>query len=515
MSSKKTCIESIDPATGEVLGSVTNSSRKDVEWAVENAGKAFLKWKETSFEERANVMRKARSIIIDRKEELIELIVKETGKPRLEALLHDLHFSLDDLAYYEMSTEKLLREEKVNLGIAYRGQKNRVVFEPAGVVAIINPWNFPFLLTFRSLIPALMAGNSVILKPSEHTPLCGLKIGEVMKDAGLPEGVFTVLTGDGITGQYLVESGVDRVVFTGSVETGKKVMVEASKRLIPVVLELGGKDPAIICSDADLEWTTSGIVWSGLLFTGQSCSSIERIYVMEDIADEFTRMIVEKTKKLKVGNGLDPETDIGPMIASFQIKNVLKHLKDAKKKGAKILIGGKRIGNEESLFFEPTILTDVNHDMLVMKKETFGPVLCIMRVKSLEEAVRLANDTEYGLTASIWTKDLEKGKRIANEIQAGCISLNNRAIEVKTMPWGGIKKSGIGKTSSRYGMMNFVNIKCITIDGRNKEMEDWWYPYTGDKDRFFNEVIPDLHSDELSKVIKAGLKFIRGMRTKK
>ncbi|MGA1821457.1 MAG: aldehyde dehydrogenase family protein [Thermoplasmatota archaeon] len=506
-------LDSVDPATGEILGTVVNSGRADVEKAVERSRKAFAEWSGRSFRERAAVMRKARSIMIAKRNELADLIVRETGKPRLEAVLHDLHFSLDDLLYYEKNSEKLLRDEKVNLGIAFLGQKNRVIFEPAGVVAVINPWNFPFLLSFRSLVPALMAGNSVILKPSEYTPLCGVRIGEIMKEAGAPEGVFTVVTGDGRTGQYLVEAGVDRIVFTGSAATGRKVMKAASGNLTPLVLELGGKDPAIVFSDADLEWTSAGIVWSSLLFTGQSCSSIERIYVQEDVADRFIEMVVEGTKLLKVGNGMDPDTDIGPMIAPFQVENVERHIEDAVGKGAKVLTGGKRIGGHDSLFFEPTVLSDVNHDMLVMKEETFGPVLGIMKFKTVDEAVELANDTAYGLATSVWTSDLEKGKRIARRIHAGCVSVNNRAIEVKTMPWGGIKDSGMGKTSSRYGMLNFVNIKCITVDGRNRKREDWWYPYEGGKDRFFSDILPDLHSDEKIRVLKAYIKFLRGIRT--
>jgi succinate-semialdehyde dehydrogenase/glutarate-semialdehyde dehydrogenase len=507
-------IKSINPATGEVLGEVLNKGKKEIEETLKLAKNAFIPWSKLSFDKRAEYMIKIKNKMIEREDEIIDILVKETGKPKLEALLSDINYSLEDLEYYAKNSEKFLKDEKVGLGIAFKGKKSRVVFEPAGVIGIILPWNFPLVLCFHSMIPALMAGNTVILKPSEHTPLCILLIGEIIKEAGLPNGVVNILTGDGTTGKYLVESDVNRIVFIGSLKTGKKVMKTASQQLHPIVLELGGKDPAIICNDANLDWTSSGIIWGSMLFTGQVCSSIERVYIMEEIANEFIDNVVEKTKKLKVGNGFDLNTEIGPLIAKFQLDKVKKHVEDAKKKGAKILTGGKQLKEKGELFYSPTVLTDVNHDMLIMKEETFGPIIPIMKVKNEEEAIRLANDTKYGLCASVWTSDLDKGGKIAQQLQAGYVCINNRIIENAALPWGGTKNSGFGKISSRYGLLNFVNTKCVTVDKINKIQEDWWFPYNKNKLLYFNKLLANYHSGKIIGKLKAGTSLIQGIKTK-
>ena len=507
-------IESIDPATGEVLGEVSIAGKKEIENTLHLAKNAFLPWSKLSFDKRAEYMIKIKNKMIEREEEIIDILVKETGKPKLEALLSDINFSLEDLDYYAKYSEKFLQDEKVDLGLAFKGKKSRVVYEPAGVIGIIIPWNFPLTLCFHSMIPALMAGNSVILKPSEYTPLCIQLIGEIIKEAGLPNGVVNVLTGDGTTGQLLVESDVDRIVFIGSVKTGKQVMKTASQKLHPVVLELGGKDPAIICNDADLNWTSSGIIWGSMLFTGQVCSSIERVYVMEEIANDFINKVVEKTKKLNVGNGFNLNTEIGPLIAKFQLDKVKKHIEDAKEKGAKILTGGKQLKEKGELFYAPTVLTDVNHDMLIMREETFGPIIPIMKVENEEEAIKLANDTDYGLCASVWTMDSDNGEKIAKQLQAGYVCVNNRIIENAALPWGGTKNSGFGKISSRHGLLHFVNTKCVTVDTTNKGQEDWWFPYNEDKLHYYDQLLRNYHSGKIIGKLKAGTSLMQGIKTK-
>lgn len=509
MSEQNNTIKSYNPATGEILGEVSITGREEVENTVKKAQKSFSQWSKLSFKERAEFMIKIKKVMLKRKEEILDILVKEIGKPKMEAL-QEFYLCLEKLNYYAKNSEKVLRDEKVNLGIAFRGVKSKIVFEPIGVIGIIIPWNFPLVLCFSSMVPALMAGNTVILKPSEYTPFCILKIKEIIKEARLTDGVVGVLTGDGSTGQRLVESDVDRIVFTGSVATGKKVMQSAAHKLHSIVLELGGKDPAIVCSDTDLDLASNNIIWAAFLNAGQVCSSAERIYVMEDIVEEFIKKVVEKTEKLKVGNGLEPSTDIGPLINRFQLDVVLKHIKDAKNKGARILTGGKQLKELGELFYAPTVLTDVNHNMLIMREETFGPVLPIMKVKNEVEAIKLANDSDFGLAATIWTKDFARGQKIAKQINAGNVWINTFGVETPTTPWGGVKNSGIGRISSRYGMLNFVNIKCVTLDYSHKTKQDWWYPYSKQKLDYFNEIISNFHSDKITDKIKAVIKLLKG-----
>jgi succinate-semialdehyde dehydrogenase/glutarate-semialdehyde dehydrogenase len=327
---------------------------------------------------------------------------------------------------------------------------------------------------------ALMAGNAVVLKPSELTPLVGDAIKRLFAGAGFPEGVFEVVQGDGSTGAALVDSTVDKIFFTGSVRTGKRIAEAAAKRLLPVVLELGGKDPMIVCEDAPFERTVKGAVWGAFANCGQVCASVERLYVVEPIADKFISSVVDEVKKLRQGPPSGCTTDIGPLINQSQLNIVTEHIADAVARGARVLTGGRRRDDLEGYFFEPTVLVDVNSSMKVMTEETFGPVLPIMVVKDEEEAIREANNSRYGLLASVWTKDNERGRRIARRIEAGSVIVNDALYThgAAQTPWFGVKESGLGVTHGSAGLYEFVRMKHVNWDLMPLKSDWWWFPYT-------------------------------------
>lgn len=506
---EQSTIKSYNPATGEVLGEVRISTKEDVAEAVFKSKKAFKNWSKTSFKERVAILLKVKDIILKETDEITNLIVSEVGKPRIEALTGEVFRVLELIDYYTKNAEKLLKSETIRLPWYYRGTRNILLFEPKGVVGIISPWNFPFYICFNITVQALITGNTVVLKPSEWTPLTAEKIKEILKKSGLPEDVFIVVQGDGRTGQYLVESDVNKIVFTGSVATGKKIMSVSSEKLHSITLELGGSDACIILEDADIERASSGVVWGRFLNAGQACGAVKRVYVVENIAKEFIEKVVSKTKKIKVGNGLDPETEMGPLISKEQLELIIGQVEDAKAKGAKILCGGKQLTEIGELFYVPTVLTNVNHEMRVMREETFGPVLPIMTVKDEEEAIRLANDSDFGLSGSVWTKGLEKGKEIAKKLQTGTVWVNNLLITSPKTPWVGIKNSGLGQIGSFYGLLEFVNIKNISLSSSKKKREDYWYPYTELKLEYFKNAKNLIFSSNIVEKFKALLKSLR------
>src|SRR5205823_2707736 len=318
-----------------------------------------------------------------------------------------------------------LRAEKIHIGqYGLMGRTSRIVYQPLGVVGIISPWNFPWAIPLGEVVMALMTGNAVVLKPSELTPLTGLKIGEVFKRAGLADGLLQVVTGDGTTGAALVEARVDKIMFTGSVATGKRVAQSAARTLTPVVLELGGKDPMIVCDDANVETAASAAVWGAFSNSGQACASVERCYVHESIAPQFIESVVEKTRALRQNVGTNVETEIGAMSSERQLAIVEEHMSDAVARGARVLTGGQRAASLQGSFYEPTVITGVDHTMTIMCDETFGPVLPVMTFKTEDEAIKLANDSHFGLTASVWTRDSRRGKRIAEQLEAGTVMVN-------------------------------------------------------------------------------------------
>jgi acyl-CoA reductase-like NAD-dependent aldehyde dehydrogenase len=469
-------IISYNPATNEEIGRAANTSEEEVRKAVENSRAAFQKWRETSFAERQKFVLKAREVILSELEEIARLISDESGKPVAEALSMEIAPVLDLMQYFARSAQKILKPRKINIGLyAAMGRSSKIIYQPLGVVGIIPAWNYPFSIPLGETAMALMAGNTVVLKPSELTPFIGLKIGEIFQKAGVPENVVQVVTGDGRTGAALVDSAPDKIMFTGSVATGKKIAQAAAKNLTSVVLELGGKDPMIVFEDANLELAASAAVWGAFCNSGQSCSSVERLYVQESVAKKLTSLIVEKTKQLKQGAGNDETTDIGAMSSERQLKIVEDHVNSFEQEGAEILTGGK----SRDLFFEPTVISGATNSMRAMQEETFGPTLPIATFKTEEEAVKLANDSEFGLTASVWTRNLERGKRVAEKVEAGTVCVNEVLYThgIGQTPWGGFKNSGRGRTHGQEGLMELVQPQHIHVNRLGLLPNAWWLPY--------------------------------------
>jgi len=513
-------IISYNPATGEEIGRAANTSAEEVKEAVENARQCFQTWRETSFRERAKFIMKAREVILAEMDEIARLISDESGKPVVEAFSMEIAPVLDLMQYFAHNAQKILKPEKIDIGqLKLLGRSSKIIYQPLGVIAIISPWNYPFSIPLGEVVMALMAGNTVVLKPSELTALVGVKIGEIFAKANLPENVLQVLTGDGKTGAALVDSAPNKIMFTGSVATGKKIAAEAAKNLTPVVLELGGKDPMIVFADADLAAASSAAIWGAFCNSGQSCSSVERLYVEESIKEEFTNLIVEKTKKLTQNPGCEATSDVGAMISENQLKIVENHVADFQKDGAKILTGGKRNTDFKGTFFEPTVISDAKNKMRGMREETFGPTLPIAAFKTEAEAIELANDTDFGLTASVWTKDLRKGKRVAEKILAGTVCVNEVLYThgIGQTPWGGFKQSGYGRTHGKWGLMELVAPQHIHVNRFTVLPNAWWFGYSENALATFRGFARHFASGSLFQTMKLSpqmLKRIKELRKK-
>jgi acyl-CoA reductase-like NAD-dependent aldehyde dehydrogenase len=474
-------IISYDPATGKEIGRAPLQSAPQVAVAIERARAAQPSWAKLSFRERGRILMRARQIVLNEQEQIATLISRETGKPVAEAISMEIVTTLDLMQYFSRQTAKLLRPQKIGIGqYGLMGRSSRLIYKPLGVIGIISPWNFPWATPLDEVVMGLMAGNAVVVKPSELTPLTGLKILDVFQRAGLPEGLLGIITGDGSTGAALVEAGVDKIMFTGSVATGRRIAESAARTLTPVVLELGGKDPMIVLEDANLENAARGALWGAFANAGQCCASVERCYVQESIAPQFVQLLVTETEKLKQDNGLKDDTDIGAMSSERQLRIVEDHVKDAVKRGARILTGGKRASGLRGMFYEPTVLGDVDHQMDVMHDETFGPLLPVMTFKTEEEAIKLANDSPFGLAASVWTRDIERGRRLAEQIDAGTVMVNEVVYThgVAQTPWGGVKQSGFGHTHGRLGLMEMVSSRHIHVNRLSFLPDLWWFPYS-------------------------------------
>ncbi len=494
-------LEVFNPATLERSGEIEMATPEDVRAAVERAREAYEKWRTLSFRERGRYLLALREVVIERMDEIIDTICRDTGKPRVEALFMELVGACDSLTFYAKKAERLLRDEKKSLHLM-KNKRLVISYRPMGVVGIITPWNFPFSLSLNPSVQALMAGNTVVLKPSEVTPFVGIQLGTLFEEAGFPEGTFQVLTGDGSTGAALLEAGCDKISFTGSVRTGRRVAEVCGARLIPCTLELGGKDPMIVCDDADLERAARGAVWGAFSNAGQVCTSTERVYVTRKLAEPFSDRVLELTRELRQGPEEEGEMDVGAITFPPQIDIIERHIADAVAKGAKVLTGGRRNPAYRGYFWEPTVLTDVNHDMDIMREETFGPVLPIQVVADEEEALRLANDTRYGLNANIWTRDRHKGKRLANRLNSGSAVVNDCMVTyaITESPFGGVKESGIGRVNGELGLKSYCHAQSVTIDRIAPKREFLWYPYTARTQRLLRRVLELLYRSPLGKL---------------
>lgn len=478
---------SSNPATGEEIGRAPLTMPEDVARAVGRAREAQSDWSKKSFRERGRLIMKARKIVLQEMEEIALLISRETGKPVAEAISMELAPTLDLMQYFARKAASMLSPRRISVGLyALLGRSSYEIYKPLGVIGIVSPWNFPWATPLDEIVMALLAGNTVVLKPSELTPLTGLKIRDVFTRAGIAAGVLQVVTGDGSTGAALVGAGVDKIMFTGSVATGKRVAEAAAKYLTPVVLELGGKDPMIVLDDANISNAARGAVWGAFANSGQACASVERCYVHESIAERFIAEVVKETKRLRQSVGIET-CDLGSMTSERQLLAVQRHVDEAIDKGATALTGGDRLADSSAPFFPPTVLVNVNHEMDVMLDETFGPVLPIMTFKTDEEAVRLANDSVYGLTASIWTGSIARGKRLAERIDAGTVMVNEVLYThgIASTPWGGVKQSGLGRTHGRAGLLELVSARHIHVNHFSFIPDLWWYEYTPDAGQLF------------------------------
>jgi acyl-CoA reductase-like NAD-dependent aldehyde dehydrogenase len=479
-------IASINPATGEVLERFARTPPASLPELVRRARNAQSEWTRVPIRQRCKLLGTLREKMLASRDALAEAVVLECGKPRVEALFADVFVALDSAAYFSRNAERFLRPERLpHHSTAAKAKSGTLMHEPFGVIGIISSWNYPLAIPVSQIIPAVVAGNAVICKTSEFTPRCGALIDKLVLDAGFPKHLVTVLQGGGDVGQALIDAKPDKILFTGSVATGRRVAEACAKHLIPSVLELGGKDAMLVLAGANLEVASSAAVWGSYTNCGQVCLSVERLFVERSVAERFTQLCVEKTKKLRLGPGSDPATDVGPLIRPQSVQRMRDLLEDAVQRGATVLCGGKARPDLGPNFFEPTVVTGVNASMKLFQEETFGPILAMLIVGTADEAITRANDSPFALAASVWTSHAQLGKAIAARLRAGAVMVNDAIsyFAIAEAPHGGCGLSGWGRTHGKAGLLEMVQPKYIDVDRLPGTEKPWWYRYGSDLDR--------------------------------
>ncbi|HUT27910.1 MAG TPA: aldehyde dehydrogenase family protein [Methanomassiliicoccales archaeon] len=478
-----------NPATLEKVGQAVSTLPDEVPGMVEKARQAQSDWATSPLAERSKVLRKVQSALVERADEIAELVSQETGKPLMESLATDVMnaISVGDFSIERMA--HLFRRSTIDLGrisliMKYMGRSSYIVPRPLGVIGIITPWNYPLAIPYSLTMMSLAAGNAVIIKPSSFTPLTALRLKELMEEAGSPTGLVQVAVGAGDEiGEAVASSAVDRIIFTGHADVGRRIMVLASQRLTPITLELGGKDAFIVLRDAELKRAAKAACWGSFVNSGQTCGAIKRIYVHRSVNERFTALLMEEVRSLRQGFDLkDPTISMGPMISEEMVQNMENQVSRALGKGAKVMVGGKRSEGLRGHYFEPTLISDLTQDMDIVHQETFGPIVAMLTFDTEEEAVHMANDSAFALNGSIWTADLERGKKLATELRAGTVMVNNVAYTygLGATPWGGRGESGSGRTHGDIGFEELVERQHLHVDKGSFSSEIWWHPYGKD-----------------------------------
>jgi succinate-semialdehyde dehydrogenase/glutarate-semialdehyde dehydrogenase len=479
-------VDSVDRATGKVVARIAATDPADVPPYFARARLAQKAWAAKAVRERCVFLRRLGRVAFERRAEIVDAISGETGKPRAEATFAEILLVLDTIEFVAKRAPGWLRPVRVpHHNLVMKAKSAWIEYEPYGVLAIISPWNYPFSIPMLEIVAGLAAGNAVVLKPSEMTPGTGQLIGELVRAAGFPDGLLQVAQGGGEVGAALIGSEAvgaarpDKVFFTGSIETGRRIAEACGRALIPSVLELGGNDAMIVLADANLETASSAAVWGGMMNCGQACVSVERIYVEQPVAQKFADLCAEKAGRLRVGPPSDVRSDIGPMIGSQQISRVEEKVSEAVELGAQVMVGGHRRREAGNNFYEPTVVTGANHSMRLMTEETFGPVIAIEAVASSDEAIERANASKYGLSASVWTGDRKRGRKIASRLAAGAVMVNDVAsyFGISEAPHGGQRASGWGRSHSRLGVMETVQVKYVDMDRLPGVAKPWWFGY--------------------------------------
>ena len=479
-------LPSIDPASGKILAHIEKTPPAALPRILSQARTAQQAWAAVPVERRCAQLRRLRDAMFAERNTLAQAVVAESGKPKAEALFADIFVALDTAEYFSKHGERLLRPQRVpHHSNAAKLKAGRLFYEPLGVIGIISSWNYPLAIPLSQIIPAIAAGNAVICKTSEFTPQCGELIAKLFATAGFPENLVAVIQGGGEIGQALIEAGPDKVLFTGSVSTGKRVAEACAKKLIPSVLELGGKDAMIVLADANLDVAASAAVWGGYTNCGQVCLSVERLFVEQSVAEKFLALCVAKTKKLRVGPGNEPATDVGPLIRPQHVLRMNDLIADAVARGARVLCGGKALPEVGANFFAPTVIADVDASMRLFHEETFGPILAVQTVEDADAAVQRANDSEFALSASVWTGDASRGQKIAGRLRAGAVMVNDAIsyFGIAEAPHGGCAASGWGRTHGRAGLLEMVHTKYIDVDRLPGREKPWWYRYGTELER--------------------------------